>query len=603
MNVRLLKLDLIFLFLMLLFYLIPVTCTAQEFLQEEAVKSNMIFRLSEYFSWPKENNLHKIVIAIFEDETHLFPFLSTLAQSRKIKGKPVEIKRIKGPGDLQSVQIFYIDPERSLNAIRYYENIKGKNILFFTDQCETTDESMINLIVTKENKLSFEISRKNLESNRFSVPTELLVLGGSQLEIKAAFDETQKNLRAIQDKVKQQQNEIENQKKVISDQSKQVETQKQTINRQNDEINNQQNIYRKLKTSIDSTYKVLETENTKLEEQRKNIEMRDGLIKDQESKINEQLSILSKQVAEIDEGKQKIENQMDALNKQTTQIDTQKTIIFLSSLFLVVFVILSVLIFRSNNMNKRINKQLIINNAQIEKQKLDLEYQKKQLEISNNELESFSYSVSHDLRAPLRIIDGYSNIVLNEYGDKLDKQASDFLTKIIGSSKKMAALIDDLLKLAKITRQPLIKETFNLSAAAASIIDELKSANAERNITITLKENILAQGDPRLLVIVLQNLLDNAFKFTSKTENPVIEIGSYPEENKTVYYVKDNGAGFDMENSDKLFHAFQRLHDNGEFPGSGIGLSIVQRIIKRHGGNIRMEARPGNGACVYFTLS
>ena len=241
--------------------------------------------------------------------------------------------------------------------------------------------------------------------------------------------------------------------------------------------------------------------------------------------------------------------------------------------------------------------------ALIGNQKLDLEDQQRQLVISNNELESFSYSVSHDLRAPLRVIDGYSNILINEFSDKLDKDAMDFLSKIIQASKKMAVLIDDMLKLAKVTRQSLVKVNFNLSSVAKSTVDELHTAFPDREIAIKLQENMMVDADPRLCKIALYNLIDNSFKFTSKTEYPAIEIGAVREDGKDFYYVKDNGAGFDMNNSGKLFQAFQRLHDTSEFPGTGIGLTIVQRIIKRHGGTIRMEAQVGKGACVYFTLS
>lgn len=574
---------------------------AQEVQDENTVKCNLIFRLTEFFNWPRENNLNKFTIAVFEDETQLYPHLLALSRTKKIKNKPVEIKKIKGSGDLSSVNVIYIDPDRSMNSARYYENIKGKNILFITDQCENIEYTMINLIITKENKLSFEINKRNLEVNKFFVPNDLLIMGGSQLEIKAVFDETQKNLRAIQEKVKKQQDEIENQKKIIANQQVQVENQKQTIGRQTDEIAAQRNVYEKLRKSVDSTSQVLKAENAKIDEQQIYISMRDEMIKKQESKISDQLTILTRQLQEIEEGKKQIENQTEALKKQGTKIESQKNIIALSVTFLIILVVLSIVILRINRINKRINRQLSEKNNQIENQKLNLEDQKRQLEISNHELESFSYSVSHDLRAPLRIIDGYSNIMLNDMKD-LDTETKEFLSKIISSSKKMAVLIDDLLKLAKITRQTIAKESFSFSHTVKEIIEELQTYYPGREIKINLRGDITANGDPRLIKIALQNILDNAFKFTSKTENPVIDIGVTKKENKDVFYIKDNGAGFDMNNSGRLFQAFHRLHDSSEFPGSGIGLTIVQRIILRHGGTIWMESKPGTGTTVYFTL-
>lgn len=227
---------------------------------------------------------------------------------------------------------------------------------------------------------------------------------------------------------------------------------------------------------------------------------------------------------------------------------------------------------------------------------------RKGLEQVNKELEAFSYSVSHDLRAPLRTIDGFSRALLEDYGDKLEPQGKDYLGRIRAASQHMSELIDDLLNLSRITRAEMRYEKVNLSALAEVVAAELHEAQPERLVEFVIGENITAYGDSHLLQVVLENLLSNAWKFTSKHPRARIEFGSTQDQGRPVYFVRDDGVGFDMAYVDKLFSPFQRLHSEREFPGTGIGLATVQRIIRRHGGNIWAEAEVEKGATFYFTL-
>jgi light-regulated signal transduction histidine kinase (bacteriophytochrome) len=225
-----------------------------------------------------------------------------------------------------------------------------------------------------------------------------------------------------------------------------------------------------------------------------------------------------------------------------------------------------------------------------------------ELEASNKELESFSYTVSHDLRAPLRTMDGFSQAVLEDYADKLDEDGKKWLRGIRGASQRMAQLIDDILGLSRVVRAGLRLQKINLSEIAKSAAAELQASQPERRVEFRIAEGLEAHGDPNLLRVALNNLLGNAFKFTSRCPQAVIEFGSIERDGERYYFVKDNGAGFDMTYSDKLFKAFQRLHAASEFPGTGIGLATVQRIVQRHGGSVYAEGKPGQGAAFYFSL-
>jgi light-regulated signal transduction histidine kinase (bacteriophytochrome) len=237
----------------------------------------------------------------------------------------------------------------------------------------------------------------------------------------------------------------------------------------------------------------------------------------------------------------------------------------------------------------------------------DLEDANRELEGTNRELEAFSYSVSHDLRAPLRTIDGFSQILQEDYERALDDEGVDYLGRVRAASKHMATLIDDLLDLSRVGRRPLRREPVDLARLASGIIEDLRAAEPGREVEFVSGENIMAWGDVSLLKVALENLLGNAWKFTARQEEARIEFGAdsrpRPGFLAPVYYVRDNGAGFDQAYADKLFGAFQRLHGQDEFEGTGIGLATVARIVHRHGGRVWAEGRVGGGATFYFTLA
>jgi signal transduction histidine kinase len=225
-----------------------------------------------------------------------------------------------------------------------------------------------------------------------------------------------------------------------------------------------------------------------------------------------------------------------------------------------------------------------------------------ELELANKELEAFSYSVSHDLRAPLRTVDGFSQVLLEDYGEKLDQTACDYLVRVRRAAQHMGALIDDMLKLARVTRAPLNSAELDLSSMGNNVIKRLQQDAPERKVKTEIADGMRCHADPGLMQVVLDNLLGNAWKYTLRTAAAQISFGYEEREGQTVYFVRDNGAGFDMRYAAKLFGAFQRLHTPEEFEGTGIGLATVQRIVKRHFGKIWAEAEVGKGAAFFFTI-
>jgi PAS domain S-box-containing protein len=221
---------------------------------------------------------------------------------------------------------------------------------------------------------------------------------------------------------------------------------------------------------------------------------------------------------------------------------------------------------------------------------------------ANNELESFNYSISHDLRAPLRTIDGFSLALLEDCSDKLDEAGKGHLQRIRAAAQRMGALIDDLLNLSRVTRTQLNSQTFDLSAVVSDVARELQATQPGRHIAWKIQSGVLATGDSHLLRVAIENLLNNAWKFTSRRAEASIEFGKTQDNGASAFFVKDDGAGFDPTYADRLFGAFQRLHAATEFPGTGVGLATVQRVVHRHGGRIWAESTVDQGATFYFTL-
>lgn len=225
-----------------------------------------------------------------------------------------------------------------------------------------------------------------------------------------------------------------------------------------------------------------------------------------------------------------------------------------------------------------------------------------ELSAANAELEAFAYSVSHDLRAPLRSIDGFSQALLEDYAERLDTEGHAHLSRVRRASQRMGTLIQALLEMSRHSRGPMQRSTLNLAALAREVAEELRTRHPAQPVSFEVPARLLVEGDPRLLRVVLDNLLGNAWKYSSGQPDPRVELGVREQDGTAVYFVRDNGTGFDMCYADKLFGAFQRLHDEAEFEGTGIGLATVQRIVHRHGGRIWAEAEPDSGACFYFTL-
>ncbi|HEX8515928.1 MAG TPA: ATP-binding protein [Bacteroidia bacterium] len=248
------------------------------------------------------------------------------------------------------------------------------------------------------------------------------------------------------------------------------------------------------------------------------------------------------------------------------------------------------------------SKELEQKAAEVSRLNKKMERNLQELEIANKELEAFTYSVSHDLRSPLRAIHGYTKILSVDLADKLDKDGKDMMEGVMRNAKKMGQLIDDLLTFSRTGKKELQKQKIDMTALVRNILEELKGSIFETKAEVKVQDLPAVNADLNLVSLVLTNLINNAVKYSSAVEKPVVTIGANKRKEGVVYFVQDNGVGFDMQYYDKLFGVFQRLHSAEEFEGTGVGLALVKRIVTRHGGKVWAEAKPGEGATFYFTL-
>jgi light-regulated signal transduction histidine kinase (bacteriophytochrome) len=287
---------------------------------------------------------------------------------------------------------------------------------------------------------------------------------------------------------------------------------------------------------------------------------------------------------------------------QVVQLQTAKGWFFVIGSATLLFILLR----RYQHQDQRAMHALVASQEEVRRMNRELEDRvidrTQQLEAANRELESFAYAVSHDLRAPLRSMSGFSQILRESSPAGLDDKSRHYLQRIHESSQRMSSLIEDLLSLSRISRAEFSARPANLSQIAADAADAIRERYSHRNVSVNITPDMTANGDTRLLRIALENLLDNAWKYTSQIERAEISIGVQQGEPGPVYFVRDNGVGFDMQYAGKLFAPFQRLHAESQFPGSGIGLVTVQRILARHGGRIWADAKQNEGATFYFTL-
>jgi PAS domain S-box-containing protein len=699
--------------------------------------ASYIYNFALNTGWQNEDKIQEFQFVIIGSNTKLLDELRKLSLTKKIHSKSFRTTLEQKLTSTENIQLIFVGSDKNENLAEVFDKIEGKNILLISDNYEDKKIVMINFYQTTANKLKFEINKANIINQKLTVLPDILLLGGTEIDVAELYYQSQVSLRTLQkqvDSLHQHQHELENQ---INASNQEILLQQQVINSQTTSIDSQKAQMLTQKLELHKLLTDIELKRDTLNKQTFIIVQSEKELNEQKKEIDRRENVLSAQKIQIDARNAKIENQAKSLEKQNIIISKQKNILFL--LVIISFLALGLFftIYRGFKNKKKINSllskeieerkkiedalgksedlynnapcgyhsldkngvfvrinntelkwlgyqrddvvgkmkftDLISNNslsvfhksfprfkelgeirdlefemirkdgsilpilhnataitdpegnflmsrsiifditerkqAEEEIQKLNQELEQRvaertsQLQSANKELEAFAYSVSHDLRAPLRSIDGFSQILLEEYQDKVNEQGKNYLHRIRAATQRMSQLIDDMLNLSRVSRTEMIIQRINLSEIVHDIADEFNINQPERQVKFIIQEGIEVKGDGQLLRILLENLISNAWKFTSKHANARIEFGKQQQEGEEVYIIRDDGAGFDMNYAGKIFGAFQRLHTDTEFPGTGIGLATVQRIIHRHGGKVWAEGEVEKGATFYFTIT
>jgi signal transduction histidine kinase len=570
--------------------------------KREEITSAYIFNFAKNIEWQNENRISEFHFLIISDDDAINREMSVLSASRKLKDKPIRITVSESVVIPKDVHLIFITRGLKDLVEPVFRRIEGRKTLLITDGCDDKRMVMINLIGTKNETIRFEINKANIINQGLNVLPDMVLLGGSEIDVAKLYKEAQDTLRIKERKIAALRLHLDSLNAQIAATYGEIHKQNRLIEAQNRDILGQQNQLGMQRDTLSQQTALLRQSQRMLKQQQSALERQQSVLEQQRAEVENGKAVLSHQQAKIGEQNASILEKIKVLGEQDMTIADQKKIQRFLILTIILVLGLTYTIYRSYKSKQQSNRQLQEQEKRIKGLNRDLLERADALETANKDLESFSYSVSHDLRAPLRSIDEFSLAVVEDYGDKIGKRGKDYLTRVRSAAQHMDHLIEDMFNLSRVTRKEVVLREMDLSGMANDIAEKSRGLQPARRIDFAIQPGISAKGDEHLLRIALENLFGNALKYTSKHPSARIEFGMRTFGPKPACYIKDDGAGFDMRHAQRLFGAFQRLHTDEEFPGTGVGLATVQRIMRRHGGDIWAEGEVEKGATFYFSI-
>lgn len=727
-----------------------IQINAQQIKRDVAI-SAYIYNFAKNVQWQNEESIQEFHFLVIGDDKNIIKELTTLSKTKTLRKKPIKVSSSTSLDNTDNIHLIFVTKESEGKLLKIYDKIEGKNILLISDSYDDKRIIMINFYDSKDGNLLFEINKANIINQRLNIMPDMVLLGGTTIDVAALYYEEQQSLRSLQKQIQSHDSTLNFLKKAITLKTKEAQANIQNLNEQTVKIQEQQKILDEQSLLLKKKEQELALKTLLIYEQQKLYERQKKELYDLSVNVSEGTELLNKQKKEIESKKAEIQLQTQALDKQGSQIVRQRNLITLFIIISILVAILVLTVFIAYKKIKKLNKSLekrvsdrtqelndanqqlqvelaerklaeealkkseerfrltldnmlegcqiidyewryrYVNDAVIshgrqtkenmlgckmmevysgfektevfqvlsrcmndripqhminefiypdgtsawfelsiqpvsegifvlssditerklienkikqlnEELEKRVELRTQQLENANKELEAFAYSVSHDLRAPLRAISGFTKILTEDYANKIDTDGQRVCDVIQKEASRMGQLIDDLLSFSRLSRTSLQKVMTDMTKIVHQALEEVEGQYCENKIEIEITKLLPANVDISLIKQVWVNLISNAFKFSSKKDIIKIEVGSFENQGENIYFVKDNGSGFDMKYVDKLFGVFQRLHNINEFQGTGVGLAIVQRIIHRHGGRVWAEGEIDKGAKFYFSL-
>ena len=559
-----------------------------------------VFRLSEHISWPNSKNIKKYHIHIIDDKPNVELELTRISAIRQLHNRPVVISRSSnGNGVIPpNTQVIFLANHNSQLLPDILKKIKDLPILVISYDIKDQRIVMINFKTNDADKtrIRFEINKANLINRGLSIDPDIILLGGSEIDVahlyrdsQSQLSEKERQVKAIENKISQINKEKGLMESLLVKLTQTVEQQKSTVIQQNKNYLELKQETKKQEEKIRKQINELQEREKHLNKQRIEIDKRSTILNQQQNKIDSLAITISSQ-------DKVIKDQTKTLAKSSVTIENQRNYLYLLSILITLALLSAITAYFFYRKNQHINQELL-------KALKESRENANQIQIVNEQLQSFSYTVSHDLRAPLRSIAGFSQILNEDYAETLDGDAKNYLNRITDNTMKMDNLITEILTLSKLSQTEVkYQDDINLSEIVQKELNQLNEIEKRKKVKFDIKQNIKCKCDPNLVQIIIANLVGNAWKYTPNTKNAKFEFGTKNINDESVYYLKDNGVGFNMTFANKLFEPFQRLHDGTQFEGTGIGLATVKRIINLHHGKIWAESEVDKGTTFYFTL-
>jgi signal transduction histidine kinase len=579
-------------------------------LSEAQIKSVYLYHFLNYIEWEHEPDIHQFVIGFLGEEPEMFDELKNMAATKKAKNKPIKVIKITPSDTSQKIQMLYVCASENYD-IRNIARVFGrKNILLVTNQCDDKTSVMINFVYSEKDKVQFQINKPSIMQENLKLAPQVLLKGGTELDVAELYHKMEEEVFKSKNTIQKQQDALNELNNKLAIQNKEIaERENQLLNIQA-KYNSISDSLLLLSREFESKKDALNSKEAEMALLLKNINEFTVLLNQQKEKIqsiNLEIKEKEKEMLEQDKIIQEQSSRINLQQKKEVQQDktikSQHYINLIIILILIFVVIILIQYFLSSKKQKKTNKLISEQNHQLIQKANELKLAKDAAEAANKELEAFSYSVSHDLRAPLRHIDGFIELLQTEIDVTMDQQGQHYMKVISDSAKRMGSLIDDLLSFSRMGRNEMSKMQVDLVKLVQEVIREFEPEAKGRTINWQISNLPVVTGDRAMLRIVIVNLIANALKFTRDREQAEIEIGyTKDKETGTAFFVRDNGVGFDPNYANKLFGVFQRLHRADEFEGTGIGLANVRRIIARHGGKTWADSKLNQGATFYFSL-
>ena len=623
----------IFIICLLIFGFIGISMSirAQQVSRDVAV-SAYIYNFAKNIQWQNEDSINEFHFLIIGQDENILQELTTLSKTKNIRNKPIRVSSTLSLNEIDKAQLIFVTKGNEENLLNIFDRVEGKNILIVSDNYKNKKIVMINFLDSKEGNLLFEINKANIINQHLDIMQDMILLGGTEIDVAELYREGQQSLRTLQKHTEDLENNLINLEKSISAKIKEIEVNKDSLNRQTHKIKEQQQILDNQSHLLNQRENELNIKIKQIADQQKIFDQQTEELRELSVDVNEGNELLKRQKKEIESREFYIKNQTDKLENQSSTIQRQRNLMFLLAIIilLVVFWVITIYYAFKNKqkhnqelekkVNKRtyelslLNEQLRVEleermHAQEEIRLLNQTLEERvaertaQLESINKELESFSYSISHDLRAPLRAIFGFSQILSKRHRESLNEEGRQYMDYIVQASVRMEQLINDLLDYSRLGRKSIDFYPTSVNKIIENIYTDFKQKLESIGANFIVENDIPEiLGNESLLQQIFINLIGNAINYRRKNIPLEIRI-NYEQNNKTVILsVSDNGIGIPKEYWEKIFNIFQRLHSEDEYPGTGIGLATVRKSVNMLNGTISVDSVVDKGTTFYINL-